>query len=114
MTTSSWEVFNVDELKQKLGDAAASYFEFLNVPSMHCGVYRLSKGAKDMQSPHDEDEMYYVLEGRARLKVGQSEEKVGPGTLLYIRASEEHSFFEIDEDMLLLVVFSSGKSRRSN
>ncbi len=113
MATSGWETFSVAELKEKLGDAPATYHEFLSVPSMHCGIYRLSRGATDMQAPHDEDEMYYVLEGRARLKVGQDEQAVSPGTLLYIRASEEHSFFEIDEDMSLLVFFSTGTARRS-
>ncbi|NKC00037.1 MAG: cupin domain-containing protein [Pseudomonadales bacterium] len=58
-----------------------------------------------MQTPHDEDEMYYVIRGRAKLHVGGTEQSVNPGTLLYIKAAEEHSFFEIEEDMTLLVVF---------
>jgi mannose-6-phosphate isomerase-like protein (cupin superfamily) len=61
-----------------------------------------------MQTPHDEDELYYVIEGHAQLKVGDEVKEVTPGMVLYIRAAEEHSFFEIQEDMLLLVFFSSG------
>jgi hypothetical protein len=33
---------------------------------------------------------------------------VGPGSILYVQASSEHSFFEIEEDMTLLVFFASG------
>ena len=32
----------------------------------------------------------------------------GPGSILYVRATAAHSFFEIEEDMTLLVFFASG------
>ncbi len=108
MSANGWEVFNVEDLKADTGNEAVSYTEFLNVPGMHCGVYRLAAGSKDMQTPHDEDEVYYVVEGRAQLRVAGETTDVGPGSVLYVRASEEHAFFEISEDMLLLVFFSRG------
>jgi mannose-6-phosphate isomerase-like protein (cupin superfamily) len=84
------------------------YREFLRVPSLSCGIYSLPAGAKDLQGPHDEDEVYYVVRGRARLRVGGEEVPAGPGSILYVRATSEHSFFEIEEDMTLLVFFASG------
>ena len=87
-------------------DEPVTYAEFLNARSMHCGIYRLAKGSTDMQTPHDEDEMYFVIEGAARLQVGDQSHDVKPGMLLYVEASEEHSFFEITEDITLLVVFA--------
>ncbi len=60
-----------------------------------------------MQSPHDEDEVYYVVSGRARMRVGGQEQEVRAGTILYVRATERHSFFEIEEDMTLLVFFAA-------
>ena len=109
MADGGWELFDIERLKQEGTDAAVSYTEFLSVPSMHCGLYRLSKGSNDMQTPHDEDELYYVVEGRAQLKVGDEVKDVGPGSVMYVRASEEHAFFEITEDMTLLVFFATGK-----
>ena len=106
MDQNTWEIFDVDQLVAEMGDSPVNYKEFLNAPSMHCGIYRLAKGSKDMQSPHDDDEMYYVVEGSAQLQVGDDVKRVRPGNLLYIRASEEHSFFEIEEDMVLLVLFA--------
>ena len=35
---------------------------------MSAGVYVLPKGGTDPQKPHREDEMYYVVRGRARCK----------------------------------------------
>ena len=66
-------------------------------------------GQTDMQTPHDEDELYYVVKGSAQLKVGDQVQEVGPGSVMYVRASEEHAFFEITEDMVLLVFFAAGK-----
>ncbi len=109
MTDSGWQVFDVADLVAADAEAPVSYREFLNVPSMHCGLYRLAKGSSDMQTPHDEDEVYYVVEGRAQLKVGGETRDVGPGSVMYVRASEEHAFFEIQEDMILLVFFATGR-----
>ena len=78
------------------------------MPSLSAGLYTLKAGAKDLQGPHDEDEVYYVISGRARLRVGDEEHRVGPGSILYVKATSAHSFFEIEEDVTLLVFFASG------
>jgi mannose-6-phosphate isomerase-like protein (cupin superfamily) len=107
MDNSNWQVFDLEEIRQKLTGKPAQYREFLNVPALNCGVYFLAAGSTDMQSPHDDDEVYLVLSGKARMKLEGVEKPVGPGSLLYISATTEHSFFEIEEDMTLLVVFAN-------
>ncbi len=106
MSENNWRVFDLDELKHNLRGEAVEYMEFLDVPSLNCGLYFLTAGSSDMQAPHDEDEVYYVLSGRARMRLGEEERAVGPGSLLYVSATTEHSFFEIEEDMTLLVMFA--------
>ncbi len=108
MSVDGWEVVDVSEVKARLKGETVEYLEFLNVPSLSCGLYSLAAGSKDMQAPHDEDEVYFVLEGRARMRLGDEEKEVKAGSLLYVQAATEHSFFEIEEDMLLLVLFASG------
>lgn len=103
-----WKVFDLARVAQRARGARSPYLEFLRVPSLSCGLYTLPAGAKDLQGPHDEDEVYYVLEGRARLRIGDEETAVRPGMMLFVRATEEHSFFEIEEDMVLLVFFATG------
>lgn len=108
MSKDSWKVFELAEIREQLKGQPVEYREFLNVPALSCGLYRLSAGSRDMQAPHDDDEVYFVLEGKARMRLGEEEERVvGPGALLYISATTEHSFFEVEEDMLLLVFFAS-------
>jgi mannose-6-phosphate isomerase-like protein (cupin superfamily) len=108
MPGSDWRIFQVDELLARKRGMTSPYLEFLRVPTLSCGLYTLKAGAKDLQGPHDEDEVYLVLSGRGRLRVNGSEQAVERGTLLFVRATSEHSFFEIEEDMTLLVFFASG------
>ena len=108
MSDSDWRVFQLADLRKRKQAMRSPYLEFLRVPSLSCGLYTLPAGAKDLQGPHDEDEVYLVLSGRGRLRVNGSEHAVEEGSLLYVRATSEHSFFEIEEDMTLLVFFASG------
>lgn len=91
---NEWSVFTLDELTRRVEGKEPRFVEFLRTPALSCGVYRLPAGARDMQAPHLEDEIYLVLGGRARLKVGEQQQEVSAGTLLYVRATSQHSFFD--------------------
>jgi mannose-6-phosphate isomerase-like protein (cupin superfamily) len=82
------------------------YFEFLRVPLLSVGVYTLAVGARDEQQPHSEDEVYYVVAGRAMLSVGDDERAVAPGDLVYVAAHVPHRFHTITEDLTTLVFFA--------
>jgi mannose-6-phosphate isomerase-like protein (cupin superfamily) len=102
------KVFEVEKLLAEQAKRGFPYHEFLRVPSLSCGLYVLPRGAKDLQGPHDEDEVYYVLSGRARIRVDSQGHEVSAGCLLFVGATQEHSFIEIEEDTTLLVFFASG------
>jgi mannose-6-phosphate isomerase-like protein (cupin superfamily) len=46
-----------------------------------------------------------VLSGRAKLRIAGQEQEVTAGTILYVRATSEHTFFDIEEDLTLIAVF---------
>ncbi len=108
MSDDSWSVFDLETEIEKQAARGRPYREFVRVPALSCGIYTLPAGAKDLQSPHDEDEVYYIVSGRGRARVGGEVRPVGPGTILFVGATSEHSFFEIEEEITLLVFFASG------
>ena len=57
--------FQSEDLLRDREAAAKRYVEFLRVPSMSAGIYVLPAGGVDAQRPHHEDEIYYVVKGRA-------------------------------------------------
>jgi mannose-6-phosphate isomerase-like protein (cupin superfamily) len=104
--TPAARAFEADELQKRLADSGRSYLEFLRVPSMNLGVYRLAAGATDGQSPHAQDEIYHVLSGKAVLRVGEERIPVRAGSIVFVRARETHRFEAIEEDLAVLVVFA--------
>ena len=108
MTDQDWKHFDIAEIMNKQIQTGEPYSEFLRVPALSAGIYTLPAGSKDLQSPHDEDEVYFVARGRGRVRIDGQEQLVGPGSILYVRATSDHSFFEIEEDITLLVFFASG------
>jgi mannose-6-phosphate isomerase-like protein (cupin superfamily) len=99
--------FGIDQLREQREKSGNAYLPFLKVPSMRMGVYALAAGADDKQSPHDEDEVYYVLRGRGTLRVESEEHPVQPGSLVFVAAHAAHKFHSITEPLELLVFFSS-------
>jgi mannose-6-phosphate isomerase-like protein (cupin superfamily) len=107
MPDNAWQVFELSDLKKKVEGSEPRFFEFLRVPTLSGAVYRLPVGARDMQAPHLEDEVYIVIEGRARLRIGGDDREVGPGNILYVQSTADHSFFDIEEDLTLLAFFGA-------
>jgi mannose-6-phosphate isomerase-like protein (cupin superfamily) len=104
----TWKLFDLAREIEQRRSSGRPYREFLRVPALSAGIYSLPAGSSDLQSPHDEDEVYFVVSGSGRVRVEGEERPVGPGSIVYVGATSEHSFFEIDEDITLLVFFASG------
>ncbi len=104
-------VEEMSDLATRRTRSGEDYLEFLKVPALNAGVYELAAGADDPQTPHDEDELYYVVVGRAVFRAPGAERPVRPGSVIYVRANVPHKFLKIDEDLRLLVFFSSWQKR---
>ncbi|SDW84813.1 cupin domain-containing protein [Thiocapsa roseopersicina] len=102
-----WLVFQLEDLMARVKPGTLSLKEFLRTPSLSCSVYHLPAGSRDMASAHEEDELYLVLGGRGRLRVGESEHAVREGTLMYVHAACDHAFFDVEEDLTVLVFFGA-------
>ena len=101
------EQFAMADLVDSLKASGRPYLPFLNRPTLRCGIYRLEAGATDGQSPHQLDEVYYVLNGKCRFRVEDQEVAVHPGDVLFVAAGATHQFYDIEEDLELLVFFSA-------
>jgi mannose-6-phosphate isomerase-like protein (cupin superfamily) len=100
----------VPEIHPQNVDREKPYREFLRVPSMSAGVYVLSAGAIDAQKPHHEDEVYYVIRGRAHFTVGVEDHEVSAGSVIFVAAEVEHHFHDIKEELVVLVLFAPAET----
>ena len=101
---------SIAEVERQRGQSGKLYQEFLRVPSMSAGLYLLPAGATDPQRPHHEDEMYYVIRGRARFRAGDQDQEVSAGSILFVAAEVEHRFYEITEELAVLVFFAPAET----
>jgi mannose-6-phosphate isomerase-like protein (cupin superfamily) len=105
--------FEMAALLEEQARSGKLYLEFLRVPSLSLGVYRLPAGGVDPQSPHTEDEVYYVVSGKAQIRVGVEDRSVGPGSIVFVVAHVEHRFHSIEEDLTILVFFAPAEYSKS-
>jgi mannose-6-phosphate isomerase-like protein (cupin superfamily) len=89
------------------------WVEQLSVADLSVGTYSIPAGGVDDQVPHTEDEIYVVTAGRAVLQAGGDSAPVGPGSVVYVAAGEEHRFTGVTEDLAAIVVFAPAEGSRS-
>jgi mannose-6-phosphate isomerase-like protein (cupin superfamily) len=102
-------VFDVEKLLSEV-TPDRRYHEFLRVPVLSCGLYVLAAGATDEQSPHKEDEIYYVTRGKGKIRIDGKDTPISQGSVAFVEAMAEHRFFDIEEELVLLVFFAPPES----
>lgn len=100
------QAFDLAALIAVCEKSAQSWYEFLRMPSLSMGIYRLKAGQADRQQPHTEDEAYYIVSGQAMFRAGDQVHAAAPGTVLVVERHVEHRFFDIREDLTVLVFFA--------
>ena len=110
MTDSEVALLTLKDVDRQRAESGKLYREFLRVPAMSAGLYVLAAGAIDPQRPHHEDEMYYVVRGRARFRAGNEDGEVAAGSVLFVAAEVEHRFYDIKEELAVLFFFAPAES----
>jgi mannose-6-phosphate isomerase-like protein (cupin superfamily) len=100
------DAFELGQIVTECSQSGSQYLEFIRKPSLSVGLYMLSAGAVDQQEPHTEDEVYYVVNGRASIQVDNESRPVESGSVVFVQANIEHRFHTITEDLTILVFFA--------
>ena len=80
-------------------------------PGLELGVYVLVAPEPDRQQPHEDDEVYVVLEGQGVLDVEGTKVELREGHALFVPAGAEHRFSGYEE-LSLLVIFERTPASR--
>ena len=105
------QAYHIENLLEEYESAGMLFLEFLRTNSMSLGIYKLEAGAIDPQTPHDEDEVYYVISGKGKIRVGEEDRKVKPGSIVFVAKQVPHKFHSIEEDLSILVMFAPAESK---
>jgi mannose-6-phosphate isomerase-like protein (cupin superfamily) len=101
--------FDVDTTRKALVERGGGYEVVHTSPGLEIGVYVLVAPEPDRQQPHEQDEVYIVLEGRGVLEVEGVKTPLAEGGALFVAAGDEHRFTAY-EQLALLVIFNGPHS----
>lgn len=82
------------------------YVDFLVSDKLSVGLAIWPAGSIDHQRPHLEDEVYYVISGKGKIRVADEDRAVKAGSLVFVAAHVEHRFHDIEEDLRVLVFWA--------
>ena len=97
--------FGVDDAKRRLQERGGGYEVVHESPGLELGVYVLVAPEPDRQQPHDDNEVYVVLEGNGVLEIEGASFPLAPGQAIFVPAGADHRFSAY-EQLALLVIFA--------
>ena len=100
------QAYELAQLISQRESTTKLYLEFLKVSDLSMGLYVIPAGGTDPQSPHTEDEVYYVVRGKAQILVAEENRDVQAGSIVYVAKNVAHRFHSIEEDLTVLVFFA--------
>lgn len=96
--------FDIAGARDRLAAGDGGYEVVHASPGLEVGVYVLVAPEPDRQQPHDDDELYVVLEGQGVLDVEGTRVELREGHATFVPAGAEHNFVGY-ERLSLLVIF---------
>jgi mannose-6-phosphate isomerase-like protein (cupin superfamily) len=97
--------FEIRSVQQRLAADKGGYAVVHRSPGLEVGVYVLVAPEPDRQQPHEDDEVYVVLEGTGTLEVEGASLPVREGEALFVEAGADHRFTSY-ESLSVLVIFT--------
>jgi mannose-1-phosphate guanylyltransferase len=101
------------DLLDRLDEAGSHYVDVLDEGSMTVELGRHTAGNAEPKNPHTEDELYYIVSGSGKIRVGDDVHTVDAGDAVFVERGVEHDFFDIEEELVTLVIFAGSSDPAS-
>ena len=101
------------DLLDALDGDGTTHREVLETEDVTVELGRYPSGEAAPKNPHTEDEIYYIVSGSGKLRVGDETHTIDAGDVVHVERGLEHDFFDIDEEIVALIVFTSASDPSS-
>ncbi|CDI05890.1 cupin domain-containing protein [Candidatus Nitrosotenuis uzonensis] len=98
--------FDTKQYIGKIKESSNYFHTFINRDNIAAGILVLEPGQEDTQTPHDSDEIYYVVRGDGFLRINNKEYRVSEGMAYYVQKQVPHKFFGNKMDLVVVYFFS--------
>jgi mannose-6-phosphate isomerase-like protein (cupin superfamily) len=107
--TSPGHIVEIQQAKERLGAAGGGYEIVHESPGLELGVYVLVAPEPDRQQPHEDDEVYVVLEGRGTLDIEGARVDLREGQAAFVQAGAQHQFVGYEQLAVLVIFEKAGR-----
>ena len=98
---------STNNLIEQLERENTNYIEVLSEDSLSVELAQYPN--PESKTPHETDELYFVISGSGMVHVGDERYAVDKGDVVYVEQGVEHDFFDIDDKITALVVFANSE-----
>ena len=102
--------FDINEYIKNITKSSSYYYTFINRDSLTAGVLRLEPGEKDTQTPHESDEIYYVICGDGFLSISGKDYPISEAKAYFVGKNIEHKFHGNKKELVALYFFGGPDS----
>ncbi|HEY5736505.1 MAG TPA: cupin domain-containing protein [Nitrosopumilus sp.] len=102
--------YDLDTYLEKIKNKNSYFDTFINKDSLAAGILFLKPGEEDTQTPHDSDEVYFVISGDGYLKIKNKDYKVSKDKLFFVAKDVEHFFHGNTKELKVLYFFGGPDS----
>ncbi len=82
------------------------FHTFIRSNKLSIGIQILKKGEDYGEPAHKNGEVYHILKGRAKLKIGRKVYDVKPGMAMNIPPRVIHNFYDVKKELVFLFIFA--------
>ena len=97
--------FDTNEYLKSIEKSKSYYQTFINRESLAAGMLCLKPGEEDTQSPHESDEIYYVVRGDGFLNIGGKDYPISEAKVYFVGKNIEHKFYGNKKELVVLYFF---------
>ena len=101
--------FDIAGARERLAAGTGGYEVVHRSAGLEIGVYVLVAPEPDKQQPHQDDEVYVVVEGRGSLEVGDEKVELREGHAVFVPAGAEHRFVGYEQLSVLVIFEKEGR-----
>ncbi|MGY5147380.1 MAG: cupin domain-containing protein [Candidatus Nitrosopumilus sp. bin_7KS] len=102
--------YDLDAYLEKIKNNDSYFHTFINKDSLAAGVLVLKPGEEDTQTPHDSDEVYYILSGNGFLKIKDKDYTISKDKLFFVAKNVAHCFHGNTKELKVLYFFGGPDS----
>jgi mannose-6-phosphate isomerase-like protein (cupin superfamily) len=96
------DVVDLAEILKGLKQNKKYLTDLFSSNGIEAGILYLFDDQEDIQTPHQVDEVYLVLEGSGYIDINEEGRKISKGNIIFVPSNAKHRFTRDDQDLIVL------------